>query len=259
MPKDKRKDKRWFRVLDTVKPGVTHIDIYGDIGGPSWMEESVGAKDFLDAVRDAGDDDIHLHVNSGGGSVFDAYAMMQALRNAPGHVTAHVEGLACSAASFLLAAADEVLVSPESWVMIHDASCVVYGNSSEMREQAAQLDKVDAQIAEIYATAAQARGVDKDEDDFRELMAATSWFVGAEIVDAGLADSIEDAQVEQLAATLDRSTIDAMPDAVSDRVKEGLNPLDLDSGQRQEPPEPVAQERTVVVDGHIFKIIEKEQ
>ena len=89
------------------------IDIYGDIGEDVFGESdtSVGAKAFLDMLRGAKGKAIDLHVNSGGGSVFDAFAMMTALANHDGKVTAHVDGVAASAASFLLAAADEERMS----------------------------------------------------------------------------------------------------------------------------------------------------
>ena len=112
-----------FWKLTNATDESVDIDIYGDIGEDVFGESdtSVGAKAFLDMLRDASGKAIDLHVNSGGGSVFDAFAMMTALANHDGRVTAHVDGVAASAASFLLAAADEVRMSsryarpPSGW------------------------------------------------------------------------------------------------------------------------------------------------
>jgi ATP-dependent protease ClpP protease subunit len=51
--------------------------------------------------------DIHLHINSPGGEVFEGITILNALRNHPARVTAVVDGLAASAASFIATGADE--------------------------------------------------------------------------------------------------------------------------------------------------------
>lgn len=69
------------------------IDVYGFIGKSYWDEDAVSAKQFLDLLRDAGGDDVTVHINSGGGDVFEAQAMSEAIRSYRGRVTASVEGI----------------------------------------------------------------------------------------------------------------------------------------------------------------------
>ena len=148
MPGSNKKPREWYRVTRD-EADVIDIDIYGDIGETyDWWtgeKEGIGAKSFLDTLREAKGKAVNLQINSGGGSVSDAYAMMTAISNHDGKVTAYIDGLAASAASFLVAAADEVVMSSVAWMMIHNASIFCWGNAEELRAQAEYLEKVDAQ------------------------------------------------------------------------------------------------------------------
>ena len=240
------------------------IDIYGDIGEDVFGESdtSVGAKAFLDMLRQAKGKAIDLHVNSGGGSVFDAFAMMTALANHDGKVTAHVDGVAASAASFLLAAADEVRMSSAAFIMIHDASTVAWGNSAQIRETAEWLDMIDGQLAGIYAK----RGT-KTEAEYRAAMDETTWFTAERAVEWGLADYIDEAVAAAACITADKATLATRPEGVAlnnvtgytetaSKTEDGISitaSTDLDAESVGQEPE-VAQERAVVVDGCIFSI-----
>lgn len=249
------------------------IDIYGDIGEDVWGDEtSVSAKQFLDLVRDSRGKAIDLHVNSGGGSVFDAFAMMTALASHDGKVTAHVDGIAASAASFLLAAADEVRMSSTAFLMIHDASTVAWGNADAIRETADWLDTIDAQLAGIYAK----RG-NRTAEEFRAAMDETTWFTAEDALEWGLADYIDEAVAAAACLTEDRATLSSVPDGA--QVARGqlvVNQTETVSEPTESPVEPVetetastvgedesgaagaatvAQERVVVIDGCIYRIL----
>lgn len=240
------------------------IDIYGDIGEDVFGESdtSVGAKAFLDMLRQAKGKAIDLHVNSGGGSVFDAFAMMTALANHDGRVTAHVDGVAASAASFLLAAADEVRMSSAAFIMIHDASTVAWGNAEQIRETAEWLDMIDGQLASIYAK----RGT-KTEAEYRAAMDETTWFTAERAVEWGLADFIDEAVAAAACITADKATLATRPEGVAlnnitgytetaSETEEGISitaSTDQEGESGGQEPE-VAQERAVVVDGCIYRL-----
>ena len=253
-----------FWKLTNATDESVDIDIYGDIGEDVFGESdtSVGAKAFLDMLRDAKGKAIDLHVNSGGGSVFDAFAMMTALANHDGKVTAHVDGVAASAASFLLAAADEVRMSSAAFIMIHDASTVAFGNASQIRETAEWLDMIDGQLAGIYAK----RGT-KTEAEYRQAMDETTWFTAEKAVEWGLADYVDEAVAAAACITADKATLATRPEGVAlnnvtgytETATEQVDGISITASTDQEgesegqEPE-VAQERAVVVDGCIFRI-----
>lgn len=129
--------------------------------------------------------EIVLRVNSPGGSVFAARAMVQALRGRTARVTAIVDGLAASAASVLITGAAEIQMAEGSMLMIHRAWTLAMGDTGDMLDCAALLEKVDGTIAETYA--ARAGG---DAAHWLELMDAETWFTAAEAIDAKLADAM---------------------------------------------------------------------
>ena len=256
----------WFRVTRDTAEEVD-IDVYGDIGeSTDWWtgeKEGMGAKAFLDLLREAKGKAVNLHVNSGGGSVVDAYAMMTAIAAHDGKVTAYDDGLAASAASYLVAAADEVVMSSVAWMMIHDATMICWGGAADMRDAAEYLDKTNRHIAEIYAK----RSASRDADEFAAAMAETTWFTAEEALEWGLVDRVEEAVA---AATLESApegardllggdvagTIDAIaPPARVSGDTPGNIPTDSGEPEGQEPP--AAKDRAAVINGKLVKIKER--
>lgn len=162
-----------------VADGPTELMIYQEIG--FW---GVTAQDIVDQLSGRRGD-LHVRINSGGGDVFDGYAIFNALVAHDGAVTVTVEGLAASAASFIAMAGDTIQVCLASQMMIHDASGGCYGNEREMREWADVLGSVSDTIAGVYAE----RG-GGDAASWRDVMRAERWYTPQEAVDAGLADKV---------------------------------------------------------------------
>lgn len=277
--------REWFKVTRNTAEKIT-IDIYGDIGETTdwWTgeKEGIGAKDFLDTLREAKGKEVELRINSAGGSVVDAYAMMTAIANHDAKVTAYIDGLAASAASYLVAAADEVVMSSVAWMMIHDATIFCWGGVQELRDTADYLEKTNRHIAEIYAK----RSSTKKLDDFVAAMAETTWFDAGEALEWGLVDRIEEAVAAAACFTKDSATLKSVPAAARDAVYSvadltvekgavpviGFNemlepvasatgdtpgsiPSDVHEPAAQEPA--AAQERAVFIDGRQVKIKER--
>lgn len=161
---------------------MTDIRIYGEIG------TEVRVTDVADAVDAADGGPITLRVNSPGGDVAEGFAIMHRLREHPGAVTAVVEGMAASAASFIaVGGADRVVMRPASQLMVHDALSLIVGNQADLLRAAGDLDGRSADIAEVYA--AKAGGT---ADEWRDLMRQETWYSAAEAVAAGLADEVAD-------------------------------------------------------------------
>lgn len=175
--------------------GTTTLRLYDPID--SWGEDwGVSAREFGDALAAVPDaTTIRLHVNSPGGEVFDAIAILNQLRAHPARVVAVVDGVAASAASFIAAGADELVMRGNSQLMIHDAWGACIGNAEDMTDMAGRLDRLSDNIASIYAAKA---GTPLEQ--WRALMRVESWFGPDEAVAAGLADSVEDAAGDMAAA-----------------------------------------------------------
>lgn len=173
-------DRTWWRIRNAAKPGTAVLDIFDEIG--PW---GVTARDLVKELRALQADEIQLHVNSPGGDYFDGLAIMNSLRDHPARVVATVDGLAASAASFIVMAADEVVMNRNSELMIHEASGFAMGDSATMRDLADRLDHISNNIASVYADRAGG-----DAEDWRAAMHAETWYSAQEAVDAGLADRV---------------------------------------------------------------------
>jgi ATP-dependent protease ClpP protease subunit len=143
----KASDKPWYKIVNKAKSDVTKVYIYDAIGG--WF--GIEVNDFIKELNDIETKEIHLHINSPGGSVYDGIAIYNSLKQHDAKVTTYIDALAASAASFIAMAGETVIAARNSTVMIHDAMGVCMGNQSDMLETADLLDKVSDNIADIYA------------------------------------------------------------------------------------------------------------
>ncbi|MBK4149835.1 head maturation protease, ClpP-related [Corynebacterium macginleyi] len=129
---------------------------------------------------------VTVRISSPGGDAYQGVAIMNTLRNYPGHVTTIVDGVAASAASYIaIGGADTALMAPNSELMIHEAFRAVNGNATQLEKMAADLNRISANIASIYAE--KAGGT---VNQWRSLMREETWFSAHEAVDAGLADGL---------------------------------------------------------------------
>lgn len=156
--------------------------LYGVIG--DWWD-GVDAAAFVRELATLDVDTIDLRVNSPGGVALDGVAIMNALARHPARVVATVDGLAASAATIVLMAADEVVMGRGAELMIHDAWTIAMGSAAELHRDADSLDKTSQTIASLYADRAGG-----SEDDWRTAMLAETWYSDSEAVTAGLADRI---------------------------------------------------------------------
>ena len=164
------------------------IDVYGGIGD-EFDDGGVTAVSFVRALRDADGEDVTIHINSSGGSVFDANTMAEALRGYKGHTTASIEGLAASAASYFALTADDVVINPSALMMIHNPWDFAVGDAEDMRKKADMLDKARSTISAQYA-----RKTGRTVDEIEGLMDAETWFTAQEAVEFGLVDRMSDSE-----------------------------------------------------------------
>jgi ATP-dependent protease ClpP protease subunit len=170
-------------VRNDAAAGPTRVDVYDDIGGGGWFGGGISASDFVAQLADI-DGDVEVHINSGGGDVFDGIAMYNALAGRSGTVTTVVDGIAASIASIIAQAGQSRVIAPGAMMMIHDALSLCIGNAGDMRETADLLDQVSDNLASVYAS----RG--GTAKAWRAAMQAESWYTAQDAVDAGLADKL---------------------------------------------------------------------
>ncbi len=182
------------------------VYLYDVIVSDDWFG-GVAAESFVKELRAITAPVIHLRINSPGGDVFAARAMEQAIREHKSKVVAHVDGYAASAASFVAVACDEVEIAPGGFFMVHKAWTVAFGNSDDLMETAALLEKVDASLVESYA-----RETGQSAEEVQRMMADETWLSAQESVDLGFADRIAEA-APKASATWNLAAYDKAPAA----------------------------------------------
>lgn len=225
-------------IYDVIVAADADADWFGGVSAESFVPLLAGLEG-----------DVDIRVNSPGGDVFGAKAMAQAIRDYPGQVTVHVDGLAASAATFLTSVADRTIMAPGSLLMIHKAWTIDIGNADDFRATANLLEKIDGTIADTYAAAAKRRDV-AEPADFVELMASETWLTAAEAIELGLADEqAEDKPKAQLKWDLSayehapkgddgRDPALAERRAEIDELKAKLSPPKTEETSEIEPPRP---------------------
>ena len=156
---------------------------YGDIVSETWQSEwheddmaPGDVKEFLDQLD--GTENINIHINSGGGSVFGGIAIYNMLRRNNAHKTVYVDGLAASIASVIMMAGDEIVMPKNATVMIHKPSASYFfttKNADDLRKDAESLDTCQEAIMQTYMTKAK---VDKEE--IEQKVNDETWLTGEE-------------------------------------------------------------------------------
>lgn len=199
-----------YKIENKTTENEATVYIYDEIG---WF--GVIAEDFIKDLNDITAKTIHIRFNSPGGSVFDGTALFNAIKQAKAKTVTHIDGLAASISSVIALASDEVRMSENAFLMIHDPWSVVIGNADIMREEADLLDKVGGTIAKAYMDK-----TGKDEKEIKKLMAAETWMTAEEAEEMGFIDVIDkitDEEDEKAKATLfDLSVFANVPDKLKD-------------------------------------------
>ena len=150
-----------------------------------WLEwEHTCPKGVIEQIEAANGEDIEFNINSGGGSVFDAYEIYNAIANYKGNTVAKIS-LAGSAASFIAMATDKTEIGIVGNIMIHKASNTVSGNANDHRYDAQFLETIDNTIVNAYI-----EKTGKSREEMLNLMNAETWFTPEQALEIGLVDEI---------------------------------------------------------------------
>ena len=185
------------RLAENNAKNMQEININGEIG-----EWGVNASALAYSFSEAGGQDLLVAVSSPGGSVLEGFAIADAIRAYPGNVTTEGRGYVASIASIILLAGDKVRMAENAFLMIHNPWSMAEGDATDLRKTADVLEKMEMQIAEVYAQAMMKRKGMRYQDALAaslQYMAAETWFTAKEAQDIGLIDEVLTAQVYDIA------------------------------------------------------------
>ena len=179
-----------FAVKNEDGSKEAEIIIYGEIGD-TWFEDSTSAIDVDNALKEIGDKDVIVRLNSPGGSAFDGVSIYNRLKQHKGKVTVYVDGYACSSASIIAMAGDEVVMGEGSMLMIHEASTVAWGSKGDFRSTADMLEELESGIIDIYMNKAKV-----SREEITDMVNAETWMSSKKAIEVGLADKLISSTVD---------------------------------------------------------------
>ena len=177
--------QKWYSIKAAADSQSAEISIFDAIGA-TWDGEGVTAKQFIADLQAIKAPSITLSINSPGGSLFDGIAIYNALKRCNAQITGRVMGVAASAASVVLMAADTIEMPANTFLMLHKASWGAYGNADEMQAAVDTLATIDKAIVATYA----ARTGKSNEDITSLLDQGDVWLSADEAVAQGFANKV---------------------------------------------------------------------
>jgi len=181
-----------FNVIENAKHKIGQIFIRGFIGD-SFFGAGVTDKSVANALKEIGTvDTLEVLINSGGGSVFDAFSIFTQLRKFNANIVTQVEGLAASAAAFIHQAGDEREMSGNALFMIHESSGFASGKKGMMEKMRLLLAKIDKILEMTFK-----RTSNQNLMELRQLMVAETFLTADEALEKGFIDKITDDSDEE--------------------------------------------------------------
>ncbi|MBK5134164.1 Clp protease ClpP, partial [Candidatus Bathyarchaeota archaeon] len=155
------------------------------------LDSCISANAVLKELKNLKGKDIDVHINSGGGDVFESIAICNSLKQHDGEIKIIVDALAGSGAS-IICTAGKVVMFNNCMQMMHKAWTYTWGNADELRKDADDLDKIDEAADNSYKK--KFVGTDAELVD---LIAEGSWLTAEECLALGFCDEILDAEDEE--------------------------------------------------------------
>lgn len=164
--------------------GILRID--GIVGDMFNTAEDIRFQ--VEEMNMAPNDELHIYIQSEGGSVFEGFKIYNYLRTLPQTVFTHGNGLIGSIATLLMLAAkkENTFISEVSMFMVHRAIDNRGGNQDELAKAAEVLNSIDEILISVYS---ERTGMSRDAIEV--MMADTTWLSGEQAVKQGFVGQLE--------------------------------------------------------------------
>ena len=213
---------------------LREIMLNGYIDDEVWFGDEITPDALHNLLYDEEKDhteDVHIRLNSYGGSCNAAVRMHDDMVAYPGKVHITVSGTAASAATVLCMAADRLEMTPGSLWMIHDPSIIAMGNVRDLKDAIHLLEACKDSILNVYSSR-----IKITREQAGNLMSRTTWMDAQKALEDGFIDSIltvkqagptdcivslADAE-QRVMAWMDRQKMKVTAHTVHNPVKEGI-------------------------------------
>lgn len=198
-----------------VKNSGSAIDMFGEVG---WDIRAQPTIEKLKAMNVKGET-VFVDLTSGGGDLFEGYAIGNYIASMDATVVVRVGALAASIASYIACCASKVVMPKNSMMMIHEVKASVHGTADEISNVLELMGKMNDQIAASYeAKRVRTHGQTDGAEPFRPMMKADCWLTAEEALALGLCDEVVDAVAMVACVRPDFAAQISVPESIKNDV-----------------------------------------
>ncbi|MBS1740722.1 MAG: Clp protease ClpP [Bacteroidetes bacterium] len=170
---------------------AAEIYLYGYIGYSDEVTASAFVKELRALEKDY--NRIDLHINSGGGSVYEGLAIIAAIKSSKAKIVGYVDGIAASMAAVIALSLSECYMNEYSRMMTHRVQAGCYGNADELRAQAEQVESLENTLVDILV---KKTGLEAEAVKNTYITDRDKWMTADECQKAGLVNGVVDNDVD---------------------------------------------------------------
>lgn len=185
--------KKFFNIIPG--DGEVAILLYGDVGDGQRVDSGRVVAELM--ALQSQYSKIDVRINSRGGDVFSGIAIYNALRTSKADITVYIDGVAASIAGIIALCGKPLYMSPYAKLMLHSVSGGAWGNASDLRSMAEQMEVLQGDLAAMIAGRC---GMDKEEVLAKYFDEKDHWLNANEALEMKLIDGIYDMDGEQVEA-----------------------------------------------------------
>lgn len=172
---------RTYRLAGTV------VDSEGALFMEALEQDYISAKNVERILAEAGGEEVTFNLNSGGGSVNAGSEIYTMLSSYSGRVVVNITSLSASIASVFMLGADEVNISHQAQIMIHQPH---FRNEETVDKLSLErslnmLDSTEKSIAKVYM-----KKTGLSEDEILDMMFKETWLTSDQALELGFVDNI---------------------------------------------------------------------
>jgi ATP-dependent protease ClpP protease subunit len=145
----------------------------------------ISAAMVREQLPENGTEPIAVKIHSEGGSVFEGFAIHDAFAAYQGPKSLSIESSAFSIASFIACAFDDVEISSNGYMMLHNPYAQVEGDDEDFARQSEMLGKLKTSMVSAYASRS-----GKSEDEIKAILKNETYLNAQQSVEMGLAKRI---------------------------------------------------------------------
>jgi ATP-dependent protease ClpP protease subunit len=196
-------DEKKYWKTEKIAPSILALYITGPIGGGPETSRAIldVCIDDIAAIRNeifgAGPlSEIHIMINSSGGSAVHADAIYGILKSHPAKKVVFIQGACGSAATQIAMAGDRIYMVSNGYFFIHQTHIIAYGGAADMYAAHLFLEEKEKKIRKLYSAR-----TNLSIKKLKEMMIRETRLIASEALELGFIDiilpAIEDATIEE--------------------------------------------------------------